>query len=88
MDEEKKEPYKNIEKDVMSLLESMKMLNNAVNQKQETIDTIEDFIESTKLDVEKGGEILDDTSQYTYAYTSYITGGISMAIAFFLFRNK
>ena len=52
--EDKKEVYTQIEKDVLLLQESMNILHNVVQTQQDDIDTIEDMIQHTKQECKQG----------------------------------
>lgn len=61
-----------IEKDVLSLLEAMNTLNQLVSDSQAQIDTIENFIEESKHDVQESKEVIETAS----SYSTYVTGAI------------
>ena len=73
---------KKIEEDVIKLSETMNELHNLVNEQSQSIQTLEDFIQSSKTQTEKGHEILDKTENYSYLYPLYIAGAIASIILF------
>lgn len=79
--------YKKIENDVTTLSETMMQLNSLVNDRQETIQTIEEFIESSKKDTETAGQMISEGATYNVynCVGRLLLGGvISIAIVFFL----
>ena len=85
VDEDKN--IKKIEKDVYHLLESMQTLHEQVEDSQDVIDTIEDFIEQSKMDIKEGTKNIEDGSIYNnyYTYIYSISIGSMGVLAFLLF---
>jgi len=71
-----------LEKDVLNLKESMDILASIINEQQDSIDTLENFIEQSKETVKESKEDIKDSSTYT---TTYITGGILCLLYFLIF---
>ena len=71
-----------LEKDVLNLKESMDILASIVNEQQDSIDTLENFIEQSKEKVKESKEDIKDSNTYTI---SYITGGILCLLYFLIF---
>lgn len=70
--------YKEIEKDVLLLKESMNILYTVVQTQQDHLDTIEDMIQHTKQECKQGSTdlvISTETRQQT-SYINYIAGGL------------
>jgi len=81
------EKYKEIEKDVVLLQESMTILNHLIASNQEPINTIEEMIHETKISTKQSVEKLleaDEIKNETNYF--YFIGGsiVSLFIYFFL----
>jgi|LakMenE01Jun11ns_1017448.scaffolds.fasta_scaffold8289494_1 hypothetical protein len=76
--EDKKEVYTQIEKDVLLLQESMNILHNVVHTQQDDIDTIEDMIQHTKQECKQGSTdlVISTETQQQTNYINYIAGGL------------
>jgi t-SNARE complex subunit (syntaxin) len=76
--EDKKEVYTQIEKDVLLLQESMNILHNVVQTQQDDIDTIEDMIQHTKQECKQGSTdlVISTETQQQTNYINYIAGGL------------
>lgn len=70
--------YKQIEKDVLLLQESMNILHNVVQTQQDDIDTIEDMIQHTKQECKQGSTdlVISTETQQQTNYINYIAGGL------------
>ena len=83
MNNKVEEDIRKIEKDVITLSETMNELHNLVNGQSQSIQTLDDFIQSSKTETEHAQEILDKTEKnYSYPYL-YIAGAI-IGMIFFL----
>lgn len=77
-----KQSYEEIEKDIEDLKQSMEILHDLVTIQQESIDTIEDFIRSTKNNVSETavdvhiGESMSSRITGTIAGTILIVLGV------------
>ena len=66
--------FNKIEQEMILLQESMNILHELVHSQQESIDTLEEYIEESKKNT---SHALEDISTYSwYDYTKYIVGGI------------
>jgi len=65
-----------LEKDVLDLQKSMNILATIVNEQQESIDTLENFIEQSKETVKESSNDLHKTSEYNSSTYTYIIGSI------------
>jgi t-SNARE domain-containing protein 1 len=85
---QKNNKYIEIENDVMELNRSMQILNSIVNEQQESIDSIDDFIQISKEDTKKAYEELKTAKvyndSYNYNYFTLIVGGIATGLLIFL----
>ena len=81
--------YANIEKDVLLLKESMEIMHTLVNEQQDTLDTLEDYIVLTKNDIKQGETqlVIADNINRDYSYMSGVIsiGAIGIMIGFVLF---
>jgi hypothetical protein len=71
--------YQELENDVIKLKESMDFLSKVVYIQQESIDSLEDFIEISKNDVKKGEKEIKRASNYS-SYLSWLTAGAAAGI--------
>lgn len=85
---QKNNKYTEIENDVMELNRSMQILHSIVNEQQESIDSIEDFIHISKEDTKKAYEELKTAKSYNdsynYNYITLIVGSIATGLLIFL----
>ena len=81
--------YADIEKDVLLLKESMEIMHTLVNEQQDTLDTLEDYIVLTKNDIKQGETqlVIADNINRDYSYMSGVIsiGAIGIMIGFVLF---
>ena len=64
--------YEQLEKDVIQLQESMNILQELVQEQQEPIDNLEDFIHHSKQDIKEANTELVESKSYSYSsYSSY-----------------
>lgn len=74
----------NIEKDMNLLLESMQLLNERVESRQNTLNTIEEFIQKTKEDVHSSRIEIEKTED-AYVFHPYLgIGSIGIGVLAFL----
>jgi t-SNARE complex subunit (syntaxin) len=68
--------YKQIEEDMMSLLDGFIIIKDLVSDQQEQIDSIENFIEESKTKVKEGHKELVQAEEYvkSNSYLNYIIG--------------
>ena len=71
--------YQQLENDVIKLKESMDFLSKVVYTQQQSIDTIEEFIEISKNDVKKGAIEIKKASNYS-GYISWLTAGAAAGV--------
>ena len=78
--------YEQLERDVVQLRESMIVLNYLVKNDQETIDTLEDFIHTSKEEVKEAHQELIVANEYSHATNTmyYIMGGIASFVLYIL----
>lgn len=81
--------YADIEKDVLLLKESMEIMHTLINEQQDTLDTLEDYIVLTKNDIKQGEThlVITDNINRNYSYISGVIsiGAIGIMIGFVLF---
>ena len=81
--------YADIEKDVLLLKESIEIMHTLVNEQQDTLDTLEDYIVLTKNDIKQGETqlVIADNINRDYSYMSGVIsiGAIGIMIGFVLF---
>lgn len=75
---QKKEQYVQLEQDVRMLQDSMNILHELVHSQQESIDTLEEYIEESKTHTSRALTEIKEAKEYStwYDYTKYIAGGI------------
>jgi hypothetical protein len=71
--------YQELENDVIKLKESMDFLSKVVYIQQQSIDTLEEFIEISKNDVNKGAKGIKQASKYS-GYLSWLTAGAAAGV--------
>ncbi len=81
---DKKRVYEQLEKDMDQLRESMIILNYLVKQDQEPLDTLEDFIHTSKEEVKEAQHELTLSTEYSHSTHTfyYIMGGIASIILY------
>lgn len=77
--------YQELENDVIKLKESMDFLSKVVYTQQQSIDTLDEFIEISKNDVKKGTIEIKKASNYS-GYISWLTAAGVMSLMIFLRR--
>ena len=65
-----------LEKDVLDLQKSMNILASIVDEQQESIDTLEHFIEQSKETINESSNDLHKTNEYKSSTYAYIIGSI------------
>lgn len=76
--------YKDLENDVLQLKETVTIFHNLVNQQQESIDTIESFIQESKQNVTTSLPDLQ-TADKTQSSTTYLTVGVGFITSIFVY---
>jgi len=76
--------YKDLENDVLQLKETVTIFHNLVNQQQESIDTIESFIQESKQNVTSSLPDLK-TADQTQSSTTYLTVGIGFVTSILVY---
>jgi t-SNARE complex subunit (syntaxin) len=82
----KKEQYEQLEQDVLMLQDSMNILHELVHSQQESIDTLEEYIEESKINTSHALKEIKEAKEVStwYDYTKYIAGGIVGAVIYIL----
>ena len=73
--------HEQIEKDVVALQESMAILSNIVQEQQEPIDTLENFILESKISTQQGTELLESPTSSAFMYA---LGGIATLMLYLI----
>lgn len=83
---QKEKQYVQLEQDVIMLQESMNMLHELVHSQQDSINTLEEYIEESKTNTSQALIEIKETKEYStlYNYTKYIAGGILGVVIYIL----
>ena len=69
--------YIKLENDINLLKDSMETIYDLINNQQESIDTLDDFIQISKYDIQGGRARIEDGNQYAESKNQVLyTGGI------------